>query len=306
MKKATLLLLLIFSNFIFSNNSKTTTSNSNSIQMLRLDYTSPNGASRELLLGFTSDNSATDGVDYGYDATVHTPFNNDLNWLIEDNRYVIQAVGAFDETSQYLFGLYNEVAGDATIALSSLENFQSEINVYIFDALLNTYTRINDTPFTSTIDAVNYTDRFYITFSIPAVVDNEDSTDNTDTTDESNNTDESDNSDDSDNTDDDDDNTEESENTDDVDENDDNTDISENQLKIVYSKGNNRLKISLNDKDLITAVSIYSYNGTTLQSVQNINNKKADIYLNTDDKNLILHIQTQTTTVVKQIVIGNN
>ena len=107
MKKSALLIVLLITNFIFAKSNEVSANlNNNEIKILRLNYSSPNGASRELLLGFTSDNSATDGVDYGYDAAVYSPFNNDLNWLIENNRYTIQGVGSFENTKQYPFGLY--------------------------------------------------------------------------------------------------------------------------------------------------------------------------------------------------------
>ncbi|MBL7559425.1 hypothetical protein JAO71_06350 [Olleya sp. YSTF-M6] len=175
MKKSTLLLLLLICNNIFALNSNVTSENTNnassSVQILRLEYTSPNGAVRELVLGFTSNNIATEGVDYGYDASAIFPQSNDLNWIIEGNRYVIQGVGSFDDSKQYLLGMYNETSGTAQIALTSLEGFTNDIDVYIHDALLNTYTKINDTAYTETVDAADYTDRFYITFSQPETTD---------------------------------------------------------------------------------------------------------------------------------------
>ncbi|PIB31523.1 hypothetical protein BFP78_06460 [Gaetbulibacter sp. 5U11] len=279
MKKATLITLLLITSFTLANTNLATLNNSNSgIQIIRLDYNAPNGASRELVLAFTSDNAATDGVDYGYDAAVYAPFSNDLNWLIDSNRYVIQGVGEFQNTSQYLFGLYSEVSGEASITLSSLENFNTTINVYIFDALLNTYTNINDTPFVSTIDAGDYTDRFYIAFMEPEVViDTDDVTDVT---------------------------------IDSFDASGTNDEIftptlvlPKKKLKLSYFENSNRLNLSFDTVASIKSITIYNYKGNTVQSIQSINNNKIDIPLNTLDKNLILHIKTETETIVKQIVL---
>ena len=279
MKKVTLITLLLITSFTLANTNLATLNNSNSgIQIIRLDYNAPNGASRELVLAFTSDNAATDGVDYGYDAAVYAPFSNDLNWLIDSNRYVIQGVGEFQNTSQYLFGLYSEVSGEASITLSSLENFNTTINVYIFDALLNTYTNINDTPFVSTIDAGDYTDRFYIAFMEPEVViDTDDVTDVT---------------------------------IDSFDASGTNDEIftptlvlPKKKLKLSYFENSNRLNLSFDTEASIKSITIYNYKGNTLQSIQSINNNKIDIPLNTLDKNLILHIKTETETIVKQIVL---
>ncbi|MBD3890868.1 hypothetical protein [Olleya marilimosa] len=281
MKKVTLITLLLITSFTLANTNLATLNNSNSgIQIIRLDYNAPNGASRELVLAFTSDNAATDGVDYGYDAAVYAPFSNDLNWLIDSNRYVIQGVGEFQNTSQYLFGLYSEVSGEASITLSSLENFNTTINVYIFDALLNTYTNINDTPFVSTIDAGDYTDRFYIAFMEPEVViDTEDVTDVT---------------------------------IDSFDASGTNDEIftptlvlPKKKLKLSYFENSNRLNLSFDTEASIKSITIYNYKGNTVQSIQSINNNKIDIPLNTLDKNLIIHIktETETETIVKQIVL---
>ena len=279
MKKVTLITLLLITSFTLANTNLATLNNSNSgIQIIRLDYNAPNGASRELVLAFTSDNAATDGVDYGYDAAVYAPFSNDLNWLIDSNRYVIQGVGEFQNTSQYLFGLYSEVSGEASITLSSLENFNTTINVYIFDALLNTYTNINDTPFVSTIDAGDYTDRFYIAFMEPEVViDTDDVTDVTIDSFEASGT---------------------------------NDEIftptlvlPKKKLKLSYFENSNRLNLSFDTEASIKSITIYNYKGNTVQSIQSINNNKIDIPLNTLDKNLILHIKTETETIVKQIVL---
>ena len=247
MKKVTLITLLLITSFTLANTNLTTLNNSNNgLQIIRLDYNAPNGASRELVLAFTSDNAATDGVDYGYDAAVYAPFSNDLNWLIDSNRYVIQGVGEFQNTSQYLFGLYSEVSGEASITLSSLENFNTTINVYIFDALLNTYTNINDTPFVSTIDTGDYTDRFYIAFMEPEVViDTDDVTDVTIDSFEASGT---------------------------------NDEIftptlvlPKKKLKLSYFENSNRLNLSFDTEASIKSITIYNYKGNTVQSIQSIN-----------------------------------
>ena len=302
MRKATLLLLLTFCTFIFASNPATASNidSDSSIQIIRLNYTAPNSASRELLLAFTSDNAATDGVDYGYDAPVSSPFTNDLNWLIEDNRYVIQGVGAFDNNKQYLFGLYNEFSGEATIEITSLEDFDTDIDIYIYDALLNTYTSVKDTAYTVTLDAENYTDRFYIAFNQPE----EDTTD--DTTDDANDetTADDDTTTDEDSTSD--------EESDDATSEEDTTDSAEDTttdlgLKIRYIKGLNQLKISVKNNNTINSVTVYNNKGAVLKTKQNINAKKTNVRLNRRNKRLILHITTNTKTIIKQIVLpGRN
>ena len=137
------------------------------IQRVRVDFTSPNGSVRQILLGFTPDNSATDGFDFGYDAPNWSNYEFDLNWIIEDYRYLIQGVGAFDETKELPLGLYMGQTEEIKISLNSTENFDEDIEVYLFDSELNTYHLLSDSDYLETIESGEYTDRFYITFSIP-------------------------------------------------------------------------------------------------------------------------------------------
>ncbi|WP_242121691.1 hypothetical protein [Aestuariivivens sediminicola] len=141
-----------------------TTFNSADPQLLRIDFTMPNGYVRHLAIGFTPDNVATDGYDYGYDALNVDDFPDDLNWLIENERYVIQGVGAFDDTKNYPLGLFLTNSGNIKISFDKLENFENPIDVFVYDAYLETYTRINDLDYASYMSNGDYTDRFYIAF----------------------------------------------------------------------------------------------------------------------------------------------
>lgn len=141
-----------------------------SVQRVRINFISPSGNIRPLLLGFTPDDAATDGVDYGYDAKNMDNYPNDLNWIINDERYVIQGVGSYNPSKFYEFGLYLEETGIVTIALTALENFNTEIPVYVYDAEFDDYTQINDTSFVRSIQPGTYRNRFYLAFSTENVV----------------------------------------------------------------------------------------------------------------------------------------
>lgn len=172
MNKITYLCLLMFSiclidvSPINASNSNTTEYYSQ-MQRVRLDFTMPNGYIRHLLLGFTPDNAASEGIDYGYDTPTYDNFSDDLNWMIEGQRYVIQGVGEYIETNQYPLGMFLNNGGNIEIALTSTENFSNPIEVYLFDAVLNTYTLINESSFTGEFEPGEYLDRFYIAFVNP-------------------------------------------------------------------------------------------------------------------------------------------
>ncbi len=138
-------------------------------QRVYIDFESPQGFVRPLLISFDPTNSATDGVDLGWDALNFDNYPDDLNWMIEGGRYVIQGVGAFDETKKYPFGLFLTNSGTITILLNSLENFDTPIDVYIYDAILDTYTQINNTDYTAVIPSGNYLNMYYIAFMEPSL-----------------------------------------------------------------------------------------------------------------------------------------
>jgi len=139
------------------------------IQRVRIDFETPDGCSRQLLLGFTPNNAATDGFDYGYDGLAPDMLPNDLNWLIEENRYVIQGVGAFENTKRYPLGLYVTIPGTIKIELHSLENFTENINVFVYDSLEETYTKINNAFYENTTDAGAFQNRYFIAFKEPSL-----------------------------------------------------------------------------------------------------------------------------------------
>ncbi|WP_242086304.1 HYR domain-containing protein [Aestuariivivens sediminis] len=144
------------------NNNQDTTDD---IQRVRLLFRTPEGAKRHLLLGFTPDNAATDGFDFGYDAINRENHPNDMLFRIDDKNYMIQGVGAFDETKQYPLAIFSETGGPIEIHLTALENLPANTKVYVYDALLGSYTKINSKEYEITLDQGEYLDRFFITFT---------------------------------------------------------------------------------------------------------------------------------------------
>jgi hypothetical protein len=138
--------------------------NEDAIKRIRIEFKTPEGAIRPLLLAFVPNGLATDGIDYGYDAPNNDTFPNDLSWLINNEPYVIQGVGDFDKTKQYPLSMLLSNTGNVEIGLTALENFDTPINVFVYDALLGTYTKINNVNFQMSLDANNYTNRFFIAF----------------------------------------------------------------------------------------------------------------------------------------------
>ena len=154
--------------FLRSSNPNSTPNNQEEdvIKRIRLTGITPELATRPLLLGFVPNNLATDGFDYGYDGKNSDEFApSDMSWIIDDENYLIQGVGDFDKYKQYPLGITIATSGEIEISLTALENFTGNVNVYVYDALLGTYTKINNSSYKISLDAAEYLDRFYITFT---------------------------------------------------------------------------------------------------------------------------------------------
>ncbi|MFD2540886.1 HYR domain-containing protein [Lacinutrix gracilariae] len=134
------------------------------IKRVRLNFTSPEGAVRPLLLAFTPNNEASDAIDYGFDAKNSDYFPSDMSFLIENEKYIIQGVGAFDIEKMYPITIDLGVSGNIQIALDDLENFEEAIDVFIYDALLGSYTAINENNYQITLDAGSHNNRYFIAF----------------------------------------------------------------------------------------------------------------------------------------------
>ena len=131
---------------------------------IRIDFVSPQNTIRHLLLGFIDNDLATDAVDYGYDALNNDTFPNDMSFEIEGGNYIIQGVGTFDVNKTYPLVIDLSDSGIIEIQLDELENFEEDIEVFIYDAFEGTYTQINDLSFQITLEPGNHSDRFYLVF----------------------------------------------------------------------------------------------------------------------------------------------
>ncbi|MFK7832535.1 MAG: LamG-like jellyroll fold domain-containing protein, partial [Winogradskyella sp.] len=139
-------------------------------QFIRLDFISPQNSIRHLLIGFMDNENATDGIDYGYDALNTESFPSDMSFNIEGQKFLIQGVNTFDVTKSYPLDIDLTTGGPIEIALDDLENFDEEIDVFIFDAEFGTYTRFNDVNFQMNLEAGSYSGRFSLVFQEDATL----------------------------------------------------------------------------------------------------------------------------------------
>ena len=151
------------SQFLIVDGSQKVATSTDTIPIIRLQFDSPDGWHRELALGF--DAKTTDHYDIGYDGALIEDNAEDMYWLIDSSKYVIQGVKDFNTDRVLPLGIKISKAGIATIKLKSLENLPANTAVYIKDNLTGNTFKINATNnYTVNLQPGVYTNRFSLVF----------------------------------------------------------------------------------------------------------------------------------------------
>lgn len=132
-------------------------------QKIRLKFDSPNGYHRQLLLG--ADTNCSAGFDLGYEAPLIENNKEDMYWMFDSSKLLIQAVDTFDELTRLPIGLKINKSGIATISIDSLENVANELTVLVHDKLNKSNHDLRQSDFAIALDKGTYQDRFEIAFS---------------------------------------------------------------------------------------------------------------------------------------------
>ena len=151
----------------FKNNSKTKSSNNDknqdTRQKIRLMYDSPDGYHRQLLVGV--DEHASNNFDIGYDALIAENNKEDMYWVFNNAKLIIQAVNNFNDEQILPLAVKTNKAGLATIKIDYLENIDSNLDILIHDKALNTYHNLNNGDYNVHLQKGEFLNRFEITFS---------------------------------------------------------------------------------------------------------------------------------------------
>jgi hypothetical protein len=133
--------------------------------IIRIGYEDPEKFHRQLALGFVPNSNADLNYNRGYDAIMSGPREDELFFIIENDvtkKYVIQGVNAFDENNEFDLGLIITEAGEHTIMLDAVENFNGK--VYIKDVLSNITYNLSEGKFKPMLPPGTYLDRFKLVF----------------------------------------------------------------------------------------------------------------------------------------------
>lgn len=130
---------------------------------IKLRYNSPMGYNRQIILG--ANTNASKNFDIGYDAFMVDVCIEDMYWVLQNKKLVIQGVDKFDATQEFDLGLKVKQAGVVKIELEALENLAKNTPIYLKDLTTNEAFSINNNAFELYLEAGEYTERFKLVFN---------------------------------------------------------------------------------------------------------------------------------------------
>lgn len=140
--------------------------------IIRLNFSSPKGYWRQIVVGAIPETS--NAVDYGYDAPLLDNNSEDMFWVINDSKFVIQGVPHFNFDQVLPLGIKIAKEGKFKIKVAQLKNISENTRIYIKDNLYNLYFDITEKEFSAKIEPGDYRDRYEIVFEDPKLVDESD------------------------------------------------------------------------------------------------------------------------------------
>lgn len=129
---------------------------------IRLKLRSASTYSRKILV--TVDQNATLGYDWGYDAELYDNQVDDMYWLIEDNKYVIQGIHQISPDTVLPLGVNFGESGTQEITIDNLENVPAEADIYIHDKDLGLYHDLREGAYNFETALGVFPNRFDIVF----------------------------------------------------------------------------------------------------------------------------------------------
>lgn len=149
-------------------NDKTNEKNSETRAKIGLQFDSPTGYHRKLLVGV--DKNTSNHFDLGYDAPIADINKEDMFWIFDGAKFVIQGVNNFNSDQELPLGVKIAKAGLTTIKIDKLENMDETISLHIKDKLTGETHNISKKAFQINLTAGEYLNRFVLTFKIQKLV----------------------------------------------------------------------------------------------------------------------------------------
>ena len=129
---------------------------------IRLGIKGPSNFNREILLTF--DERASDAYDRGFDVHLSNDFPNDVYWMLDNNKLVIQATDKMYNHRVFPIGITSDGNGPISIGVNMLENPPPYVEVYLRDnETMETYS-IMDASFEVDLEAGEYNEQYALVF----------------------------------------------------------------------------------------------------------------------------------------------
>ena len=145
---------------VLNNNNR---SSENTRPQFRFGFNSVNTIRRQLLL--TQDDLATENIDWGFDALCNETQMDDLYWLIEDEKFVIQGTNALNNETILPLGVHVQSAGMNSITIDELSNVSDNLDIYVHDIELNLYHDLRTSDYAFYLNSGTHLERLEIVFS---------------------------------------------------------------------------------------------------------------------------------------------
>lgn len=130
----------------------------------RIGFDAPKIDHRQLLLGV--DKRASYGIDWGFDALMYQVLADDMYFMIENKKYVIQTVDTLIFEKQIALGVRTLTGGAITIKIDRLENVSEEMDVFLVDKDTNILHDLRKSNYTTTLAAGEYHNRYALAFKM--------------------------------------------------------------------------------------------------------------------------------------------
>lgn len=130
---------------------------------LRIGFNSVNKIRRQLLI--TADKNATTGIDWGYDSKYIDTQIDDMYWMINNQKFLIQGVNEITKETIIPLGIHTDNAGLNSITVDEIENITEDFDIYLHDKELNLYHDLKRAKYETFLEAGSHLDRFEIAFS---------------------------------------------------------------------------------------------------------------------------------------------
>ncbi len=150
---------------------KATSKNNDTRMKLRIGFESVNALQRQLLI--TVDQNASEGYDWGYDSKYIDTQIDDMYWLINNEKFIIQGVKQINKQTKIPLGIHTKTNGLNSIKIDKLENTTPDLEIFLHDKDLNIYHNLRASKYEIQLEAGHYLNRFEITFSKNQTLDTE-------------------------------------------------------------------------------------------------------------------------------------